>query len=149
MSFQERNVVAALVVGLGFFVIYTMWVPMELRNGGFAGPDGVAELAKRTLWIIGGSIAASIVATIIGEIINGMLTRTANMNQIIDERDKLIEKTGDRIGGHLASVIFGVAMIAMAMGASPLWGIVIVTYGFFFGGMLSTVIRLIQHRRGY
>jgi len=97
MSFQERNVVAAILVGLGFFVIYTMWVPMELRSGGFAGPDGVAELAKRTLWIIGGSIVASIVATIFGEIINAIITKTANTNQIIDERDRLIEKTGDHV----------------------------------------------------
>jgi len=122
---------------------------MELRSGGFAGPDGVAELAKRTLWIIGGSIVASIVATIFGEIINAIITKTANTNQIIDERDRLIEKTGDRIGGYLTGAIFGLAMIALAMGVSALWGIVIITYGFFFGSMLGAVIRLIQHRRGY
>jgi hypothetical protein len=122
---------------------------MALRSGGFAGPDGVAEIAKQTLWIIGGSIVFTIVATILTEIIYAVVTRSPNANQIVDERDRQIERTGDRIGGHFAGAIFGVALIAMAMGVSHLWGIVIITYGFFFGSMLSAVIRLIQHRRGY
>ena len=149
MSFQERNVVSAFIVGLGFFVVYTMWIPMELRAGEFAGPDGVAAMAKRTLWIIGGSIVVTIIVTILTEVIYAVATKSGNSDQFVDERDRQIEHTGDRIGGHLASAIFGVAMVAMAMGVSHLWGIVIITYGFFFGAMLSGVIRMIQHRRGY
>ena len=149
MSFQERNIFAGLIVAIGFFVIYTQWVALPLRDGGFAGPDGAAALAKQTLWIMGGSIVVTIVMTILTEIGYAILTNTPNPKQIVDERDRQIEKTGDRIGGHFAAVVFVGALIMLAMGTSLLWGIVIITYGFFFGALVSTIIRLVQHRRGY
>lgn len=149
MSFQERNVVTAFIVGLGFFVVYTLWVPMELRGGGFAGPDGLAAMAKQTLWVILGSIVVTIICTILFEIIYAVATQEHKGNQIVDERDKLIERTGDMIGGYFSGAVFVMALIAMAFGVGPLWGVVMVTYGFYFGSMLSAVIRMIQHRRGY
>jgi len=149
MSFQERNVVSGLIVGIGFFIIYTWWVALPLRDGAFGGPEGAAALAKQTLWIIGGSIVVTIGVTILTEILFAIVTINPKTEQLVDERDRQIEKTGDRIGGHFASVVFLGALIALAMGTSLLWAIVIITYGFFAGAMLSTIIRLIQHRRGY
>lgn len=149
MSFQERNVFAGLIIGIGFFIVYTLWVVLPLRDGGFAGPDGAAEMAKQTLWIMGGAIVVTIVVTILTEIIYAIVTNNPSPKQIVDERDKQIEKTGDRIGGHFASVFFLGALVVLAMGGTLMWAIVIITYGFFAGAMLSTIIRLVQHRRGY
>lgn len=149
MSFQERNVLAGLFVGIAFFYVYTTRVAFVLRDGGFDGAGGMAELAKATLWIIAGFVLITIVVTILTEIIYAIVTNNPNPKQIVDERDRLIEKTGDRIGGHLSSVVFVGALIALAMGTTAAWALVVITYGFFFGAMLSTIIRLIQHRRGY
>jgi uncharacterized membrane protein len=149
MSFQERNVFTGLLVGLGFLVAYTMMVPMAVQAGAFDGPAPVMAVARKTLWIIGGSIVVTIVATILVEILYAIVTNNPDPEQLVDERDRQIERNGDRIGGHLAAVVFVGALIALAMGTAPLWGLIIITYGFYFGSMLSTLIRLYLHRRGY
>ena len=149
MSFQERNVVAGLFVGVAFFYIYTTRVALVLRDGGFAGDAGLSEMAIQTLWIIAAFVGITIVVTILTEILYSIITNNPNPKQLVDERDRMIEKTGDRIGGHFASMVFIGALIALATGTNGHWAIVIITYGFFFGAMLSSVIRLFQHRRGY
>ena len=149
MSFQERAILVGLVVSVGFFWAYTSWVALPLRDGGFVGTDGPMAVARLTLWIIGGSVVATIAATILAEILYAIVTNTPNPRQLVDERDRQIEHFGDRVGGYLSGMVFVAALIALALGTAPVWAIVIITYGFFFGSLLSTILRLVQHRRGY
>ena len=149
MSFQERNVIASLFVGLMFFGLLYSYIHLPLREGGISAIGGFAAQAKLTLWFIGISIGANIICVIAFEIIYAIFTNTPNANQLVDERDRLIEINGDRYGNYLTGALFMASLLAAAWGTEPEWVLLYTTYAFFFGSALSSIIRLIQHRRGY
>ncbi len=149
MSFQERTVIASLAVGAVFFYLLYTRIHVPLRDVGVDALGGFAGQAKQTLWLIGIGIVANIVAVIVAEILYSIVTNTEDTDTTVDERDRHIERLGDRFGNYLTGMMFIGILFAAASGWTAEWVLLGITYAFFFGSLLSGVIRVYQHRRGY
>lgn len=149
MSFQERTVITSLAVGAVFFYLLYTRVHVPLRDVGVDALGGFAGQAKQTLWLIGIGIVAQIIAVIVAEILYAIVTNSEDTDTTVDERDRHIEHVGDRYGNYLTGMMFIALLFAAAFGWTPEWVLLGVTYAFFFGSLLSSLIRVYQHRRGY
>jgi hypothetical protein len=149
MSFQERNVVVSMIVGLLFFIFFYTRIHVPLRDFGVEAIGGFAGQAKLTLWLIGMAIVANIVGIIVVEIAYAVATNSKSPSQTVDERDRHIEYLGDRFGNYLTGALFMLSLFGAAFGWTPAWVLLSMTYAFFFGSLLSGMIRIFQHRRGY
>ncbi|KAA3657899.1 MAG: hypothetical protein DWQ04_26760 [Chloroflexi bacterium] len=151
MTFQEKNKTVTLVNFTLILIFFLIRVLQMIQNDNFI-PENVFRL-----W--GTIIVLAIVVTILGTILTHIVStiieaiKTGNedpeMDDMEDERDKLIELRGTKVTHTIASLGSGVAMLTYVFGQSPL---VMFTLLIFFG-LLAQVIgdisRLLLYRRGF
>jgi hypothetical protein len=151
MSFQEKNVTVTLVnfsLILGFFLI-RVW--QMVQNETFT-PTNVFRL-----WgvIIVLAIVVTIAATILTHMVSAIIEAVKTGNQdpqiedVEDERDRLIDLRGTKVTYLLSSLGGFLAMLTFALGQPPL---VMFTLLIFFGlvaQIVGDVSRLILYRRGF
>ena len=150
MSFQEKNVTVSLVnfsLILGFFLIRILQM---IQGGGFN------SINVFRLWgiVIALAIVVTIFATILTHIVLAIIhaIRTgeekSNVEDIEDERDKLIDLRGTKVTYLVASIGSFLSMLTFVLGQTPL---VMFTLLIFFGvvaQILGDVLRLYLYRRG-
>lgn len=151
MSFQEKNITVTLVnfsLILGYFL---------LRVVQMAATETFTEANVFRLWVIIivmaviVTIAATILTQIVSAVIEAIKTgeKEPEIEDIADERDKLIDLRGTRITHTVSSLGAFAAMLTFAVGQPPL---VMFTLLIFFG-VLSQIMgdatRLLLYRRGF
>lgn len=151
MSFQEKNITVTLVnfsLILGYFL---------LRVVQMAATETFTEANVFRLWVIIivmaviVTIAATILTQIVSAVIEAIKTgeKEPEIEDIADERDKLIDLRGTRITHTVSSLGTFAAMLTFAVGQPPL---VMFTLLIFFG-VLSQIMgdatRLLLYRRGF
>jgi len=151
MSFQEKNITVTLVSFTLILVIYLT------RMFGMIQDGSLDSSAVFRLWgiVIVLAIVFTIVATILTHIITAIIEviRTGNENpeieDIQDERDRLIDLRGTKVTYFVSSIGVFLAMLTFVLGQPPL---VMFSLLIFFG-LLAQVIgdisRLILYRRGF
>jgi len=151
MSFQQKNVTVSLVnfvLILGFFSVRVL----QMIQGGSFNSINVFRL-----WgiIIALAIIVTIFATILTHIVLAIIhaIRTgeekSNVEDIEDERDKLIDLRGTKLTYLVASIGSFLSMLTFVLGQLPL---VMFTLLIFFGVLaqiLGDVLRLYLYRRGF
>ena len=151
MSFQEKNVTVSLVnfsLILGFFLVRVLQM---IQGGGFNSTNVFR------LWgiVIALAVVVTIFATILTHIVSAIIyaIRTgeekSNVEDIEDERDKLIDLRGTKLTYLLASIGSFLSMLTFVLGQPPL---VMFTSLIFFGVLaqsLGDVLRLYLYRRGF
>ena len=151
MSFQQKNVTVSLVnfsLILGFFLFRVLQM---IQGGGFNSTNVFR------LWgiVIALAVVVTIFATILTHIVLAIVhaIRTgeekSNVEDIEDERDKLIALRGTRVTYFVASVGSFLSMLTFVFGQPPL---VMFTSLIFFGVLaqiLGDVLRLYLYRRGF
>ena len=150
MSFQEKNFAVSLVSStliLGFFLISLL---LMIQSGSF---DSTSVIR---LWVI--VIVLSIIVTILGTILTHVVSaiiqavRTneePEIEDIADERDKLIDLKGTRVAYVAFSCGVLLSMLTFALGRPPL---VMFTLIIFFGilaQITGDISRLYCYRRGF
>ena len=151
MSFQEKNISVTLVsftLILGFYLtqLYQM-----VQDG------GLNETAVFRLWgiVIVLAIVVTIVAMILTHILSTIILvvqtgdEDPDIEDIEDERDKLIDLRGTKTTYLISSTGSFLAMLTFAFGQSPL---VMFTLLVFFGLVAQIVgdaSRLYRYRRGF
>lgn len=151
MSFQEKNITVTLVnftLILGYFL---------LRVVQMAATETFTQANVFRLWaiIIVAAIVVTIAATILTHIVSTIIEaiktgeEEPEIEDIADERDKLIDLRGTRITHTVSSLGVLVAMLTFAFGQPPL---VMFTLLIFFG-VLSQIVgdvsRLLLYRKGF
>lgn len=110
MSFGERDAVSSLIT-MFLFVLLSYWY---LGGNSFDGADGLMIWARSVLKMILAGMAIAIVVSVVGKILQTMwnrsLTGEDKLSDLSDERDRLIEVRGMRIGS-IALIIGIVVMI--------------------------------------
>ena len=146
MSYQEKKVAVSLVGALVVFAIYLFYVSGMVQDGRLEGPDAGSLVGRSALWLIGGSIAVSIVLQILFVIINGALTRERNFG-VSDERDRLIELKAMQIILILFSIGFLASMAVLAAGwfAPPLILVMIVSV-MMFANLVGDLVKFFIYR---
>ena len=151
MSFQEKNITVSLAnftLILGFYLIRVF----QMIQGGSFNSTNVFRL-----WgiVIALAVVVTIFATILTHIVLAIIhaIRTgeekSNVEDIEDERDKLIDLRGTKLTYLVASIGSFLSMLTFVLGQPPL---VMFTLLIFFGvvaQILGDVLRLYLYRRGF
>ncbi len=151
MSFQEKNVTVSLVnftLILGFFLIRLFHM---IQNETFNSTSLFRLWGIIIVLAVIVTIAATILTHIVSVIIQAIKTGEENpqVEDLEDERDKLIDLRGTKVTYFISSIGVFLAMLTFALGQPPL---VMFTLLIFFGvvaQIIGDISRLVLYRRGF
>ena len=148
MGYEERNTLVAIFVNVSVVAGF-VWLILSMQGeGAFAGSDGLTVWARTVLWIIPASIVATIVITIVFNIVFAIATREADVDTVVDERDRSISILGMRVTMVVASVGFIGALVMLAVGWPVFLALNLILAGFALGDLCGSLTRLFLYRRG-
>lgn len=150
MSFQQKNVAVSLVsfsLILGFFLIQLFEM---IQGGSFISTNIFRLWGIVIILVIFVTIFATILTHIVSAIIEAVKTGGENptIEDIEDERDRLIDLRGTEITYLVYSIAVFISMLTFVLGQPPL---VMFTLLIFFGVLAQIVgdtSRLYLYRRG-
>ena len=150
MSFQEKNITVSLVnftLILGFYLIRLF----QMVKGESFNSTNVFRLWGIVIALaVIVTIAATILTHIISAIIQAIKTKEEpDIEDIKDERDKLIDLKGTKITYVVSSIGVFLSMLTFVLGQPPL---VMFTLLIFFGvvaQIIGDISRLYLYRRGF
>lgn len=148
MSYNEKNnlltlITSLLIMGTYFWRMYNMWIGGELD-----GEAANAIMGQSVLWLILASIIVNIIAHIIFAIVHAAITRDENPSHLVDERDRLIELKGLRVGYYILGVGFVTSMIVLAMGYPSILVFNLIVLSFALAGFAENITRITMYRLG-
>jgi hypothetical protein len=150
MSFQEKNITVSLVnftLILGFYLIRVF----QMIQGGSFDSTNVFRL-----WgiVIALAVVVTIFATILTHIVSAIIhaiktgEEKSNIEDIEDERDRLIDLRGTKVTYFISSIGGFLSMLTFVLGQPPL---VMFTLLIFFGvvaQITGDISRLYLYRKG-
>jgi hypothetical protein len=150
MSFQERNIAASLVVFTLILGFYLTRVIQMIQNESF----NLSNMIR--LWIT--VIVLGIVVTIIGMILthigSGILQAIQTREEpviedIQDERDRLIDLRGTKVAYVVYSIGVLLSMLTFAFGQPPLAMFSLLILSGLLAQIIGDLSRLVLYRRGF
>ena len=151
MSFQEKNITVTLVSFTLILIFYLSRIFAMIQGEGLNSSDVFR------LWGI--IIVLAIIVTVIGMILTHIVSAIViavqtgdddpDIEDIEDERDKLIDLRGTKVTYSISSLGSFIAMLTFALGQDPL---VMFTLLVFFGliaQIIGDITRLGLYRRGF
>lgn len=150
MSHEEKNTILQVIIGISI----NIWLILEIRqlysNGWMDGPAAIQTWAETVFWIIVISIVAGIVLTVVGTVIFSVIEKIicgeADYNFIMDERDKAIASTGDKITLSIIGAGFVILILGLKFGYEIIDCLILLMFCFSFGGLLGEIAKLARDR---
>jgi hypothetical protein len=151
MSFQEKNIAVSLASFTLILIVFLISLLVMVQGGNFTSTNvfrlwGVIIVMAIVLTILG-TILTHIVSAIIQAIKTG--DENPEIEDIEDERDKLIDLKGTRITYIVSSIGIFLAMLSFVLGQPAL----VMFTSLIFIGILAQVVgdvsRLALYRRGF
>lgn len=139
MSFKEKNIVVTLVNFSLILIFYLCATAYMSVNDEFTSTNIFRVWGVVIGMAIFVTIAATIITHVVLSILEGIKTGEKNkpfMDDLEDERDKMIDLRGTKITYTVSSLGSGLAMLSFALGETPL---VMFSLLIFFG-VLSQII---------
>lgn len=138
MSFEHRGAWIQLAVTVGAYATYLVLL------FGRAGDRALTETPYGDLiaWMIGGSIVAGIVLTIIAGLFGGERARRTDM------RDRDINRLSDQVGASFIIIGGITGMILAILQVDHFWIANAILLGFVVSGVLTSAARIVMHRFG-
>jgi len=151
MSHQEKNITASLVsftLILGYYLISIL---------GMIQTEGLVSTKVFRLWgfVIALGIFGTIVSTIFTHIVSAIIhavktgEEDPKIEDIEDERDKLIDLRGTRVAYIVSSSGVFLSMLAFALGQPPLAMFSLLIFFGIFAQVIGDISRLVLYRRGF
>lgn len=142
MVYEERNTWVGLVVTV---IALTTYIVIVLQRAG-DGPLTDVEWWPIMLWTILGSIAATVIVSILWGMIAGV--RDPAGVGASDDRDRDIARMGGRVG-QAFTVIAGLGVIVLcALEADAFWIAHTMFFGFALSAFIGGIASVITYRRG-
>jgi hypothetical protein len=142
MVYEERNIWASLIVSVIAMAVYTVIVLQRAAGGPLTDVDWVPIM----LWTILGSIAATIVLSILWGMFAGL--RDPDGVGKSDQRDRDISRISTRVG-HAFLVVAGLGVLVLcALEADWFWIANTMFYGFALSSIIGGIASVIAYRRG-
>ncbi|HSL43122.1 MAG TPA: hypothetical protein VK897_06800 [Anaerolineales bacterium] len=151
MSFQEKNITVSLVnftLILGFYLIRVLQM---IQNGNFNSAN-IFRLWGITIVL---AVIVTIIATILthigSAIIHAIKTgeERPDVEDIEDERDKLIDLRGTKITYVVSSIGVFLSMLTFAFGQPPLIMFSLLILFGLVAQIVGDISRLVLYRRGF
>jgi len=150
MSFQEKNITVSLVNFILILGFYLIRVFQMIQGGSFNSTNVFRLWGIVIVLAIVVTIFATILTHIVSAIIQAIKTKEEpDIEDIADERDKLIDLRGTRVTYFVSSIGVFLSMLTFALGQPPL---VMFTLLIFFGvvaQIIGDISRLYLYRRGF
>jgi hypothetical protein len=150
MSFQEKNITVSLVNFILIWGFYLIRVFQMIQGGSFNSTNVFR------LWgiVIAMAVVVTIFATILTHIVSAIIQAIKtkgepNIEDIADERDRLIDLRGTKVTYFVSSIGVFLSMLTFVLGQPPL---VMFTLLIFFGvvaQIIGDISRLYLYRRGF
>lgn len=148
MSYQERNIVTYLITGIVVMTVYSFHMYDQFQAGLLSGPDAGTQIGWSAIKLIAGSIIVTIIVSVLVSIANAIVTRETEFDKA-DERDKLIDLLGMKVGFITFSIFFVGGMIWLALGAPMQFILLGFIYAMFIASLIEGATRLVLYRRGF
>ena len=151
MSFQQKNITVSLVnftLILGFFSIRVL----QMIQGGNFEPANVFRLWGITIALaVVVTIFATILTHIFSAIIHAIKTgeEKSNVEDIEDERDKLIDLRGTKLTYVVSSLGVFLSMLTFVFGQPPLVMFTLLIFSGLVAQVIGDILRLYLYRRGF
>lgn len=150
ISHEEKNTILQIIIGISI----NIWLILEIRqlysNGWMDGPAAIQTWAETVFWIIVISIVAGIVLAVVGTVIFSVIEKIicgeADYNFIMDERDKAIASTGDKITLSIIGAGFVILILGLKFGDEIIDCLILLMFCFSFGGLLGEIAKLARYR---
>mgnify|MGYP003331299878 CR=1 FL=1 len=121
-------------------------------NGLMNGPAAIQTWAETVFWVIVISIVAGIVMTIVGTVIFSVIEKVifgeADYNFIMDERDKAIASSGDKITLSIVGSGFVILILGLKFGYEIMDCLVLLMFYWILGALIIPKL-LIKVPRSY
>ena len=149
MSFQEKNIAASFVVFTLILGFYVTCVIQMVQNETF----NLTNMVRLWVIVIVLGIVVTIVGTILTHIGSGILQAIKTREEpviedIQDERDRLIDLKGTRVAYIVYSIGVLLSMLTFAFGQPPLVMFSLLILAGLVAQIVSDVSRLVLYRRG-
>ncbi len=151
MSFKEKNITVTLISFTLILLFYVNQIFQMVQDGGLNS----TEVFR--LWGI--VIAFSVIVTIVGMILTHIVSAIViavqtgdddpDIEDIEDERDKLIDLRGTNVTYTISSIGSFFAMLTFALGQSPLVMFALLVFFGLVAQIVGDVTRLFLYRRGF
>ena len=151
MSFQEKNITVTLASSVLILGFYSFRVFQMVQGGSFN------SINMFRLWgiVIVLTIVMTILATILTHILSAIIQaiqtgeEDPEIDDLEDERDKLIDLRGTRVTYYVFSIGSFLAMLTFALGQPPLVMFsLLITFGV-LAQIVGDISRLVLYRRGF
>ena len=114
------------------------------------GPAAIQPWAETVFWVIVISIVAGIVLTVVSTVIFSVIEKfifgEADYNFIMDERDKAIASSGDKITLSIVGSGFVILILGLKFGYEIMDCLVLLMFRFSFGGLIGEIAKLARYR---
>jgi hypothetical protein len=138
MGYEEKGTWLYLVVAVVGFGVYLALLLPRLATSAVDEVDYVPLM----LWTIGGAIVVTIIVRILLEIV------FPSEQTKPDQRDKEIERTGERVGNSFVVIGALAALIMSWLELDWFWIANVIYLCFVLSAILSSITRLVAYRTG-
>lgn len=150
MSHEEKNTILQIIIGTAINIWLILKIKELYSKGFMEGPTAIQIWAETVFWIIIIAIVAGIGLTVIGTVIFSAIEKVilgeADYNFIMDERDKAIASSGDKITLSIIGAGFIILILGLKFGYEPIDCLILLMFCFSLGGLAGEVAKLARYR---
>jgi len=150
MSFQEKNITASLVTFTMILGFYLFRMLQMIQSDSFTSTDVFRLWGIVIALAIVATIALIILTHIVSAIIQAIKTKEEpEIEDIKDERDKLIDLKGTQVTYTVSSIGVFLSMLTFVLGQPPLVMFSLLIFFGVFAQIIGDLSRLYFYRRGF
>ena len=147
MSWLERSTFAQALRAAVIYAVFLSYMRSMAADGRLTGDAGQGRLGLAILILIGATVVVGIVVQILAVIL-AAITGDEKMADLIDERDKAIERRAIEIGFTLVGAGFVAMALALWQGWGAVWAINLLLGGFVASDILVNLLKFRSYWRG-
>lgn len=147
MSWLERSTFAQALRAAVIYAVFLSYMQAMAADGQLAGDAGLSRLGLAILILIGATIVVGIIVQILAVML-AAINGDEKMADLIDERDRAIERRAIEVG--FAVVGFGFLAMALALwqGWGAIWAINLLLGGFVTSDIIVNLLKFRSYWRG-
>ena len=151
MSFQEKNITVSLVNFTLILGFYSVRVFQMIQGGSFNSTNIFRLWGITFVLAVIVTILATILTHIGSAIIHAIKTgeEKSSMEDIEDERDRLIDLRGTKVTYFVSSIGVFLSMLTFVFGQPPLVMFTLLIFSGLAAQVIGDVSRLVLYRRGF
>jgi hypothetical protein len=157
MTFQEKNIAVSLGSFTLILAVYLIRLSQMLRDGGLNSTSVFrlwgTVIVLAIVFTIFATILTHIVSAIIQAIVQAIKTGEKEpdieIDDLQDERDKLIDLRGTKATYFVSSIGIGLAMLTYVLGQPPLVMFTLLIFVGIVAQIIGDISRLVLYRRGF